>query len=514
MSILTDDNETKVTLEAGGNALPDEMPFKMLLPGDWSGRKNHSGELSSRPIFIDRDNFEDVMRRLDVGLSLDLQGDVLHLRFAELDDFHPDQIFRQVPLFTDLRDARKRLMNPQTFNSAAREVREWMGGGIESNPEEESKESYQLPETSDSLAESDNILDQILSQSGESPEKRKPVQTAASRELNALLGELVRPFLIHTDETEQAKLVDAVDQASGELMRKILHHPQFQALESAWRGAYLVVSRVESDADLKIYLLDATKDELLNDLKSSQDLTDSEFYKLMAEKTAGSYTQESWAAVCANYTFNPDVEDTAALMRIAQIAADTDTPFIAEAGSKILGIESLSATPDAGDWKISEDTSEGKLWAMLRELPEAGYLGLAIPRFLARMPYGAKSEPTENFAFEELNISAPEHDFYLWANPAFACALLLAQSFTAGGWEMERGFSQDVENLPMHIYKQGGESKIKPCAEIVMTQNAAERILDQGLMPLISFRDTDRVRLGRFQSIAASSKGLQGKWNS
>lgn len=517
MSILSDDLETAVTLEAGGNALPDEMPFKLLLPGNWSGRQEaRSGELNLRPIFIDRDNFEDVMRRLDVELSLDFEGDRLQLRFSELDDFHPDHIFRQVPLFTDLRDARKRLMNPQTFNSAAREVREWMGGAGETEiREEEPKEAYKLPETPENSApESDNILDQILSQSGETPENRKPVQTAASRELNALLGELVRPFLVHTDETEQAKLVDAVDQASGELMRKILHHLQFQALESAWRGAYLVVSRVETDANLKLYLLDVTKDELQNDLKSASDLTESAFYKLLAEKTAGNYVDESWAAVCADFVFSPNVDDTATLMRIAQIAAATETPFIAGAGSKMLGVESLAETPDSSEWRISQDTSEGKLWAMLRDLPEAPFVGLAIPRFLARMPYGAKSDPTEHFSFEELNILAPEHDFYLWSNPAFACALLLAQSFSEGGWEMEKGFNQDIENLPMHLYKKDGETKIKPCAEVEMTQKGADKILENGLMPLISFRDSDRVKLGRLQSISDSSTSLRGKWGS
>lgn len=523
MSIFTDDNETSATLEAGGNVLPDEMPFKLLLFGDWSGRNSlpySTGKnLRERhPVFIDRDNFEDVMRKLDVSLSFDLQegGEPLQLRFEELDDFHPDKIFHQVSLFADLRDTRKRLMNPQTFNSAAKDVREWLGGE-EAKPEELPKEDL-LSEIADNFepqkdSGSDDLLGQILSQSNKAPEERKPVQTAAARELSSLLGELVRPFLVHTDEAEQAKLVSAVDQASGELMRKILHHPQFQALESAWRGAYMVVSQTETDSNLKIYLFDATKDELADDLKSAGNLTESAFYKLLSEKTRGSYVDESWAAVCADYVFNPDVDDTAALMRIAQIAADSETPFIAAASPKIFGIESLAETPDSRDWQISENTSEGKLWAMLRAMPEAEYVGLALPRMLIRMPYGAKSDPTENFSFEELNEFAPEHEFYLWANPAFACALLLAQSFSANGWEMDQRFSQDVENLPLHMYKINGETKSKPCAETEMTQSAAERILEEGFMPLISYRDHDLVKLGRFQSIASSEKGLQGKWS-
>ena len=512
MPTFTDDYETSITLEAGGRALPDDMPFRVLFLGDWSGQNNRSGLGERRPIVIDRDNFEDVMRKLSVELSLDLQGDgrdVLRLRFAEIDDFHPDRIFRQVPLFADLRDTRKRLSNSQTFNEAAREVRQWLG----EPKKDESSQSEPAPQqtTENQSTESDNLLDQILSQSGESPANRKPVQTAVSREISNLLGDLVRPYLIHTDETEQAKLIDAVDQASGELMRKILHHPQFQALEAAWRGAYLVVSRVETDTDLKLYLLDATKDELKTDLKSVSNLTESAFYKLLAEKTVGMKDDESWALVCGNYTFNPDVDDIAALMRITEVAANADTPFIAQASPKILGIESLAETPDPSDWNLSANTSEGKLWAMLRDLPEASYLGLTIPRLMVRMPYGAKSDPTETFSFEELEAS-PEHSHYLWANSAFACALLLAQSFSSSGWEMGQGLSQEIDNLPMHMYRADGETKVKPCAEVVMTLNAAEKILEHGLMALLSFRDSDRVRLARFQSIASPIKSLRGRW--
>ena len=453
------------------------------------------------------------MRRLPVELSLDLQGngqDILQLRFEEIDDFHPDRIFHQVPLFADLRDARRRLSNSQTFDAAAKEVRQWFG---DLNSEESTATDPAPVEVATEPAGSDSILDQILSQSTETPEKRKPVQTPASRELRDFLGKLVSPHLIRTNEAEQSRLIAAIDEATSELMRAILHHPHFQALESAWRGAYLLVSRVETDADLKIFLLDAAKDEISADLKSVGNLGESALYKFLAEKTVGKSGEESWAAVCANYTFNPDVDDTATFMRIAQIAAATETPFIAHARPQILGIKSLAETPDPSNWNLAADSTEAKLWTMLRSLPEASYLGLAIPRFMARLPYGAKSEPTETFSFEEMDAS-PNHNHYLWANPTFVCGLLLAQSFTSSGWEIGQRFVQDIDNLPMHIYKENGESKIKPCAELVMTLNAAEKLLEQGLMPVISYRDSDRVRVARFQSIASQPTALSGKWTS
>ncbi|MDQ6785540.1 MAG: type VI secretion system contractile sheath large subunit [Acidobacteriota bacterium] len=505
MPTLTDDFETKITLEAEGTALPDEMPFRLLLIGDWSGRSNRSDLTANnyRAVEIDRDNFEEVMRKLRVELSLDLQnGDVLQLRFEELDDFHPDNIFRQVSLFADLRETRQRLMNPQTFNQTAATVRAWAGESetVKLPADEKPNENPPL--------QSGNLLDQILFQSAGSSDKPQK-QSTGSSELDALVGKLVRPYLVQTDEAEQSKLVEAVDRATGELMRAILHYPQFQALEAAWRGAHLAVSRIETDVDLKIYLLDITKDELKSDLKSVSNLTESTFYKLLTEETAGTFGDESWAAICANYVFKSDVDDVAALMRIAEVCADSKTPFVAQADSEILGVKSLAKTPDAANWKVAEDAPEAKLWSMLRGLPEAAYLGLAVPRILARLPYGAKSEPTEAFSFEE---STTEHNQYLWANPSFVCAMLLARSFRSFGWEMEQRILQDIDNLPMHIYKKNGESAIKPGAEIFMTENAAEKVLEQGLMPLVSFRDSDRIRLVRFQSISFPATALRGKW--
>ena len=125
MSIFTEDLETQFTMQTSATPIPEDAPFYLLLMGDWSGKRSDL----KRPVFIDRDNFEDVMRKLNVGLTLDLQGngeDLVNLKFEELDDFHPDKIFHQVSLFNDLRGTRQRLMNENTFETAAREVRSWL----------------------------------------------------------------------------------------------------------------------------------------------------------------------------------------------------------------------------------------------------------------------------------------------------------------------------------------------------------------------------------------------------
>jgi type VI secretion system protein ImpC len=136
---------------------------------------------------------------------------------------------------------------------------------------------------------------------------------------------------------------------------------------------------------------------------------------------------------------------------------------------------------------------------------------MTIPRFLARLPYGADTEPLESFNFEEF-VDDPIHDQYCWANTAFIAAQLLGESYSAYGWEMGRALKQDVEGLPTHVYKDGTETVFKPCGEALLTEEACNTLMSHGLMPLISFKNTDRVKLARFQSIADTK--LKGLWSS
>lgn len=511
MSIFTgNDNETEVGLKREMSPLDKDAPFRLLLVGDW-GNSDSNAELSKRlPIEIDRDNFDEVLEKLDVELALDLHGDGQHLvklRFAEFDDFHPDKIYQQVSLFADLRETRQQLMNPQTFHRTAGKLRRFENEDTNEDPK---KDESRLSEHESQQPALGNLLDQILSQSDANPiQKRNSPQNQS--ELDNLISRLVKPFLVGIDEAEQTKLIEALDEATSELMRTILHHPQFKGIESAWRAVYLLISRVETDSNLKIYLLQAAKEELAADLKSVNDLSESGFYKLLNRETFSSSNDKNWAIVCGNYTFEPSVYDTATLMRIAKIARASKTAFIAQASPRILGIESLAETLESDDWRLPENSNEKKLWEMLRGLPEASFVGLTLPRFLGRMPYGAKSEPTETFSFEEV-LTPNDNQNYLWTNSSFACALLLAQSFSLYEWELSENLARNIDNLPLYIYKDENQTISKPVTEVAFRVNTAERIIEQGLMPFVSFCNTDRIRLARFQSIASPLTVLKGKW--
>jgi type VI secretion system protein ImpC len=490
--------------EKGGEI--DEPPFRMLVLGDWSGDGAKKDLADRKPIEIDRDNFDEALRKMGAAVNLNVgDGQEINLRFEELDDFHPDRIFERVPVFSELRDLRKRLKDPNEFNAAANDVRSWAG----SKAAIEKEAAPVVAAESAPAGDADDLLGQILSQ----PTGGAAVaRSRGSDEINSLLREIVTPHVLRVDENEQSQMIAAVDEATSGVMRAILHDHKFQALEAAWRGLYFLIRRTDTSPELKVYLLNISKDELVDNLKSASSLAETPLYKALVRDTVETPGGEPWAVVVGDYAFQPDKDDAATLIRIARLAEAAGAPFISHMRPEVLGIHTLDGNIDPKNWDLSANTDAGKLWATLRSLDESRYLGLTIPRFLARLPYGADTDPLERFSFEEFE-GKPARDLYLWTNSAFACALLLAQSYSEYGWDMGPTFVQDIDGLPVHMYKQDGETVFQPCAEVQLTQAACEQIMEHGLMPLVSYKNTDRVKLARFQSITDPVKGLKGRWN-
>jgi len=486
--------------DVSGNVV-DDPPFYILALGNWSGDADKRDLSSRRPIEIDRDNFDEVIERLGTRVSLDFEdGSVIELEFTSLDDFHPDEIFRKVDMFDQLRSLRKRLNNSDSFRDAAYDAKQLLGL---------KREDVTTPSSPvDEEPAADNLLDAILTkpEGGAAAPKRK-----LSGELGSLVSELVRPHLVTVDEEQQSNLVGLVDTATSGLMRQILHHRKFQALEAAWRGLFFLVRRTETSSDLRIYILDASKDEVSNDLKDAEGLSATNLYKILVRDAVETQEADPWSLVIGDYAFAPVVDDVAALMRISKISAAAGAPFVSHMRPDVLGVHSLYDHPDPAEWNVSADSDAGKLWTALGGQVESQFLGMTIPRFIARLPYGSDTEPLDTFLFEEF-ASVSEHDNYLWANGCFAVAQLLADSFANYGWEMKNRISQDIERLPLHVYKQHGETIYKPCAEIPMTDVSVNKLIAAGFMPLVSYRGTDRVKLAMFQSIADGGKKLLGRW--
>ena len=494
-----------------------ETPFRVVILGDFTGRGNRKlieiGEAlaNRRPTLIDRDNYDSVFAKLSPHLELLMGGKdgyPITLKFKDLEEFHPDSLFRQVPLFQKLRDTREKLSDSETFAETAGLL------GIRGTPPAAAAPApveRQRDSTADvQQAVSGNLLDQMLEETEQSADQPRPSRIPDP--WTSLVRRIIAPHVVPKADPRQAEALGLIDLATSAQMSALLHVPAFQALESAWRAIFFLVRNLETSSQLKVLLIDVSKEELSRDLASAQDLTSTGIYRLLVEKTVGTPGAEPWAILAGNYTFGSSREDAELLARMAKVAAAAGAPFITGASPSLLGCDSIADLPDRRKWTNQPAPETVAAWAALRGLAEARYLGLALPRFLIRLPYGKETESTELFDFEEIPDPAAHGD-YLWANPAFAVVLLLAQTFTDQGWELRPETLSEITGLPIHIYTLEGESRTKACAEVLMTQTAAEEIIEKGFMPLASLKDQPIVRLVRFQSLADPPSALAGRWN-
>ncbi|MEO6787407.1 MAG: type VI secretion system contractile sheath large subunit [Chthoniobacteraceae bacterium] len=278
-------------------------------------------------------------------------------------------------------------------------------------------------------------------------------------------------------------------------LRRILHHPDFQALESTWRGLDFLVR--EAGDNVQLHVTDIARTELDRELASLDNPT---------ATTIGRHLEQLAPAVILG-SFSFGAKDTDALMRIARLAAACGTAFIGGAKPELVGCTSFASQPNPIDWAgtVGADLNA---FAEFRRAPESNRVGLALPRFLIRQPYGKESDPIETFAFEELPPT-DSHECYLWANPSFLCGHLLLNSFASDGWNMNLdGTGGEITGLPVHSFRSGTEQETKPCAEAWLSEKAAHAILSRGLMPVLSVRGTDSVLLVSLRSISEPARPL------
>ncbi|MBI2685066.1 MAG: type VI secretion system contractile sheath large subunit [Acidobacteria bacterium] len=478
------------------DATPEpDSPFQVLIMGDFSGRASRGVVepiKGRRPVFVDCDEIDNLPAQLKSSLRLPLAGDhgaELNLTFSVLDDFHADHIYEKCDLFPALRAMRRRLENPESLKATTDEI---LGGLIRETPRE-------------AKASSTIITGSILDQIAEEASDPAPKKGARPRDpLLAYVQDLVAPHLVPGQDPKQKELLAQLDEETGRQMRTILHNPLFQSLEAAWRGLEHVIRNVESDTQLKIYILDVSKAELLADVAAASDLRQTGLFHILA---AAPPNGEPWSLLGFDCFFRPWIDDIELLARVAMLADLSGAPLLAGADSSLLGVKDPQKLQDNDEWEI-----ENPIWDEMRTLPEARRIGLTMPRVLLRQPYGKESSPVEKFKFEEMPEGST-HAHYLWGNGMYPCIALICQSFSEEKWDMRPGQFQDIRRLPVHTWKEYGNPELKPCAEVLLTLKAAETMISLGLMPMLSMKGSDHVRVGIFQSIAKPSTPLEGRWS-
>ncbi|MFV1873545.1 MAG: type VI secretion system contractile sheath domain-containing protein [Oleiphilus sp.] len=457
---------------------------------DFSGR-GHRGLSDASTIYsrkiieIDRDNFDDVFQQMDVRCALPIAEE---LRFSELDEMHPDYLYEQVDLFHKFKVLKKKLKSPSTFESAAQEVFAW-------HNTEQKPASDQGAKPTTGNAPQGSLLDSILT--GDATSKH-----SGQMDVQALVKDIVAPYVSPKPDPQQKELIHSVDQAASELMRKIMHHPQFQTIESAWRSLYLLVRRIETSSKLKLFIVDISHQELIEDALSAEAAEASQLNKLLVDSRSA-LGGKAFNIIMADEIFGIEQRGIQALNLLGKIADSANALFISGASTELAGCESLGTTPDREDWNFLPDEPVQDAWRALRASPHADRMISVAPRFLSRMPYGRKSSPIDSFHFEELP-DGNKHAYYLWSNGAWLVALLLAQGFSVNG-SITRKSTQEVERLPLHVFYEDGESKVTPCAEVNLFDSAAQALEQQGFTVVRSILNKDSVLVPQIQTLATRS---------
>jgi type VI secretion system protein ImpC len=338
------------------------------------------------------------------------------------------------------------------------------------------------------------ILDRIIAETKLTPDDE--AYEIAKRGVSAFIEELLKP----QNENEPVKkamvdrMIAEIDAKLSRQMDEILHNADFQALESSWRGLKLLVDRTNFRENVKLEIINASKQDLLDDFEDSPEITQSGLYKHIYTAEYGQFGGQPVGALIANYFFDPSSPDIKTLQYVASVATMSHAPFIAAAGPKFFGLESFTGLPDLKDLKDHFEGPQFAKWQSFREQEDARYVGLTLPRFLLRNPYDPEDNPVKSFVYKE-NV-ANSHEHYLWGNTAYTFASKLTDSFAKFRWCPNIIGPQSggaVEDLPLHHFESMGEIETKIPTEVLVSDRREYELAEEGFIALTMRKGSDNA---------------------
>lgn len=201
---------------------------------------------------------------------------------------------------------------------------------------------------------------------------------------------------------------------SGDVFDSFLAYAKPQQLTAAWHGLYYLVSQTPADSGVKIYVLNATKQELLEDFRGATQPERSVLFREVCTEVHQYLGAAPFSVLVGDYQFGAGAEDMELLEGISQVAAAAHAPFIAAAGPEMFGCEQWSDLAARSDLERAFDDEAHARWRSFRDRPEAGHVALVLPRVLLPAPHG----PAD----------------CLWGNAAYVFATRLTRAFARHGW--------------------------------------------------------------------------------
>lgn len=370
--------------------------------------------------------------------------------------------------------------------------------------------NMQTQATTQASLENQGLLDSIVEESRIA--RNEDEHDRAKSLIGELAKEVMAGTVVVSDNMSQSldKRIAEIDALISSQLSEIIHHADFQKVESTWRGLHYFCQESPSNPLIKIRMLNTTKKELTKDFQSALDFDQSTLFKKIYEEEYGSFGGAPYAALIGDFEFDRVPSDMYLLEQISHVAAAAHAPFISAASSSMLGLESFTDIDRPRDVSKIFETPEYIQWRSFRESDDARYVALTLPRVLGRLPYHPKDgTQTEGFNFVE-TVSGQNHDEYLWMNAAYAFSTRLTNAFDSHGWcAAIRGVEGGglVEGLPVHTFKTSdGEVAFKCPTEIAITDRREKELSDLGFIPLVHCKNTDYAAFFGAQSTQKPKK--------
>ncbi|WP_207885662.1 type VI secretion system contractile sheath large subunit [Pseudomonas sp. 30_B] len=295
------------------------------------------------------------------------------------------------------------------------------------------------------------------------------------------------------DKTLLDEHIAHLDEQISRQLDAIMHHPDFQRVESTWRGVKSLIDQTDFRQNVRIELLDISKEHLVQDFEDAPEIAQSGLYVHAYTQEYDTPGGEPIAAAISNYEFDRGPQDIALLRNISKVAAAAHMPFIGSVGPAFFGKESMEEVAAIKDIGNYFDRAEYLKWKSFRDSDDARYIGLTMPRVLGRLPYGPDTTPVRSFNYVE-SVKGPDHDKYLWTNASFAFAANMVKSFINNGWCVQiRGPQAGgaVTDLPIHLYDLGTGNQVKIPSEVMIPETREFEFANLGFIPLSYYKNRD-----------------------
>jgi type VI secretion system protein ImpC len=358
--------------------------------------------------------------------------------------------------------------------------------------------------------EEGSLLDSILAKVDVAPPRGsisvrdfKDAEAIGEKDRGSMVSASLRVFLDAVARLDQPLdkidkhlldgLIAGLDERLSGQLDAILHHPDFQKLESTWRGLHFLVGRTDFRKNVRIEILNASKEALRESFEDAPELIQSPLYRHVYTNAYDQPGADPYAAIVSAYEFDASAPDVALLQNVSKVAASAHCPFLGAVGPRFFGKDSLEDWKKIPDLAAYLETADYAKWNSFRETEDARYLGLVFPRFLLRVPYGPDSAPVKSFNYQE-NVTGADHDKYLWGNASFSFAANMVRAFQRDGWSVQIRGPQaggKVDDLPVHLYDVGKGKQAKIPTEVPISETLEFECANLGFIPLSHYQGRD-----------------------